>query len=188
MREPAGDKGGGAGEGASRADRILGVGGRQSLLSVVAEAYTAWFLLTAALYVGGMAWMVFVERAVYPVGGGDVKMLLLMEVSQTVAKWAAVNSFFIVEGGRQAMVAGKITWDLYMARKRRRLAEALAQGREEGLSEGVALGREEGLSEGVALGREEERERIVAAFSAWNARRLDAEGRGERFDEPPPGI
>ena len=78
------------------------------------------------------------------------------------------------------MVAGKITWDLYMARKRRRLAEALAQGREEGLSEGVAQGREEG--------RAEERERMIAAFSAWNARRLDAEGRGERFDEPPPGI
>ena len=168
MREPAGGKGGGgAGEGASRTDRILGVGGRQSLLSVVAEAYTAWFLLTAALYVGGMAWMVFVERAVYPVGGGDVKMLLLMEVSQTVAKWAAVNSFFVVEGGRQAMVAGKITWDMYMARKRRRLAEA----------------REEGRAE-----EREERERMIAAFSAWNARRLDAEGRGERFDEPPPGI
>ena len=85
------------------------------------------------------------------------------------------------------MVAGKITWDLYMARKRRRLAEAVAQGREEGRAEALAQGREEGRAEVLAQGREE-RERMIAAFSAWNARRLEAEGRGERFDEPPPGI
>ena len=39
-------------------------------------------------------------------------------------------------------------------------------------------GREEGRREG-ALARD-------AEWAAWNARRLEAESRGERFDEPPP--
>ena len=40
--------------------------------------------------------------------------------------------------------------------------------------------REEGLEEGKADERQ--------AWVDWNTRRLDAEARGEPFDEPPPGV
>ena len=36
--------------------------------------------------------------------------------------------------------------------------------------------------------REEGREALAAEIEAWNGRRLEAERRGERFDEPPPGV
>ena len=39
-------------------------------------------------------------------------------------------------------------------------------------------GRQEGLQEGAAAKH--------AEWAAWNTRRLEAESRGERFDEPPP--
>ena len=36
--------------------------------------------------------------------------------------------------------------------------------------------------------RQEGREGMAAEVADWNARRLDAEKRGEPFDEPPPGA
>ena len=58
----------------------------------------------------------------------------------------------------------------YGPRRRRELAEAKAKGRDEG--------REEGRDEG--------RKEFIAEIRAWNDRRLDAESKGEPFDEPPP--
>ena len=51
-------------------------------------------------------------------------------------------------------------------------------------AEGRALGREEGITQGIELGRQE----IMVAIRDWNNRRLDAEEKGEPFDEPPPGL
>ena len=42
--------------------------------------------------------------------------------------------------------------------------------------------RAEGEAKGIAKGRNEER----SLWQEWNARRLDAESRGENFTEPPP--
>ncbi len=39
-----------------------------------------------------------------------------------------------------------------------------------------------------AEGREEGREEERAAWEAWNRRRLDAESKGEPFDEAPPSL
>ncbi len=49
--------------------------------------------------------------------------------------------------------------------------------------ERLERGRVEGREEGRAEMRENH-----AAWTAWNARRIEAERRGERFDEPPPSI
>ena len=43
-------------------------------------------------------------------------------------------------------------------------------------------GRRKALAEGEAKGREE----LGAQVRAWNERRLEAESKGESFDEPPP--
>ena len=36
--------------------------------------------------------------------------------------------------------------------------------------------------------REEGREALAEEIKVWNQKRLDAEARGEPFDEPPPGA
>ena len=48
--------------------------------------------------------------------------------------------------------------------------------------EGIELGEERGREEGRTKGRAEER----SLWQEWNARRLEAESRGEDFREPPP--
>ena len=44
--------------------------------------------------------------------------------------------------------------------------------------------RQEGREQGIERGRAS----LAAEVADWNERRLDAEGRGEPFDEPPPGA
>ena len=48
--------------------------------------------------------------------------------------------------------------------------------------------RKKKLEKERAEGREEGRAEERAAWTAWNARRIQAEKRGEPFDEPPPSI
>ena len=67
------------------------------------------------------------------------------------------------------------------------LAESFLKRRyEAGLQEGRIEGREEGRAEGREEGRAEGRE-MLQRWQEWNRRRLAAEARGERFEEPPPG-
>ena len=67
------------------------------------------------------------------------------------------------------------------------LAESFLKRRyEAGLQEGRAEGREEGRAEGREAGLQEGRE-MLRRWEEWNRRRLAAEARGERFEEPPPG-
>ena len=66
------------------------------------------------------------------------------------------------------------------------LAESFLKRRyEAGLQEGRAEGREEGREAGLQEGRAEGRE-MLQRWQEWNRRRLEAEARGERFEEPPP--
>ena len=62
-----------------------------------------------------------------------------------------------------------------------------AIGVEEGEKRGRAIGVEEGEKKGMAVGLEEGRANALAEFRAWNRRRLEAESRGDMFDEPMPG-
>ncbi len=64
----------------------------------------------------------------------------------------------------------------FVDKRRKKLEKARAEGRSEGRMEGRAEGRSEGRAE------------LHAEWTEWNRRRLEAERRGERFDEPPPSI
>ena len=66
---------------------------------------------------------------------------------------------------------------------KRRYEAGLQEGRAEGREEGREAGRGEGLDEGLRAGRRETQQR----WEEWNRRRMQAEARGERFEEPPPG-
>ena len=78
---------------------------------------------------------------------------------------SAATSFTLTEIGRDGMVLAKSIEKWFNDRRNKRLGEA----------------REEGLEKGIALG-----EARVQEWIEWNARRLEAEARGEDFIEPPP--
>ncbi len=63
-----------------------------------------------------------------------------------------------------------------------------AEGEEQGRVEGEEQGRVEGEKRGRAEGEKRGREEIQEMWESWNQRRLEAEGRGEPFDEPPPTL
>ncbi len=53
-------------------------------------------------------------------------------------------------------------------------------------AEGKAEGKVEGKTEGKVEGKVEGKTEVYQEVAAWNARRMEAEARGEKFTEPPP--
>ena len=84
--------------------------------------------------------------------------------------WRVMVGNFISGGG--IMIMARATRD-YLYGKIERQRERL---------------REEGREQGLEEGREEGREALASEIEAWNRRRLEAERRGEPFDEPPPST
>ena len=78
------------------------------------------------------------------------------------------------------MIAGTYMEEMLKRRRARQLAEAEERGLEQGREQGV----EQGLEKGVTKGRAD----LSAEIREWNARRLEAEAKGEPFDEPPPWL
>lgn len=72
------------------------------------------------------------------------------------------------------MVIGGHLQDVLRRRNERKLAERMA----EGMAKGMAKGRAEGKAEGEAEAN--------TRWRAWYSRLLDAQAKGEPFDEPPP--
>ena len=87
---------------------------------------------------------------------------IMGDTTRAAVFWALCSPI-VVEGA--VMVFG---W-LYMEKKR-----------QEGRAEGRAEGREEGRKAGRAEAN--------AAWDEWNRRRMEAEGKGEPFTEPPPSA
>lgn len=50
----------------------------------------------------------------------------------------------------------------------------------------ITQARVKAKAEGEAIGRAEGANKMYVKWSAWNARRIEHERRGEPFDEPPP--
>ena len=63
------------------------------------------------------------------------------------------------------------------------IVEGIAMLAESFLKRRYEAGLQEGREEGIQVGRRENQQR----WEEWNRRRLEAEARGERFEEPPPG-
>lgn len=67
---------------------------------------------------------------------------------------------------------------LLRSSRERVMARAIAKAK----AEAGAKARAEGMAEGKAEGAN----MMYAQWSEWNARRVEADRRGEPFDEPPP--
>ena len=152
---------------------------QENWLSSVARIYGTWHLAITAMQ--SAAWAAFV----YWNASGEYGAWA--DAVQTVGEksWPAIPAFFITsamvlaaiqKGGRMVLT--------FVDERRKRIEKARAEARAEGHGEG----RVEGRAEGRIEGRAEARAEAYAEWTEWNRRRVDAEKRGERFDEPPPSL
>lgn len=124
-----------------------------------------------------------------PLSWQEIVIIVIVSAAITVGI-ALPIAVGLVEG--TPMVLAK----LYLDRARE---DAREQGVEEGREEGVEIGREQGRVEGreqgveegvqigLARGLREGRQKMLAEWRNWNARRQQAERTGQPFTEPEPG-
>ena len=93
--------------------------------------------------------------------GGDSSQMVQMFILNTIG---------IVELGRLMMVLAQGIADRLKERREKFKAELIAQGEAQGEARGKAEGRAE----------------LAAEIADWNRRRLEADERGEDFNELPP--
>ncbi len=147
---------------------------RVSALSVPEAWWYAYLVLCFGQMVG---WIVMVawHEAVYGDHAHAVGYLMAVgRDSSHMVQIFILNTIGIVELGRSIMVLAQ------------GMAERLKQRKEKFRSELIARGKAEGIAQGEARGKAAGRAALAAEIADWNRRRLEAEERGEKFDEPPP--
>ena len=145
---------------------------RESIWSVPIEYRVLYFSLFIIQSLIGMSYVVWHEVWI---NDGDsfhstITAIILMDVA-VIAHSAGIG---VIVSETKMVIAQYLEQRYYGPKRRKALAEAEAKGREEGVKQG--------LEQGVAQGRAE----TAAKFREWNARRLEADAKGEPFDEPPP--
>ena len=133
---------------------------RQSIWSVASGWLPAYFILFDALGTIGVTYVI-----VYNVFGRSHPTVhdMLWTIATgivIVGAASATVSILMVELGKNIMIVGTYLEDMLNRRRARQLAEA----------------------------EERVRAEIRAEIREWNARRLEAEAKGEPFDEPPPWL
>ena len=133
-------------------------------------AYLGVFFVQMALWTGMTGW----DEAARGNHAGVVEYLRAVgRGSSHMVQMFVMSTIVLVESGRLFMVLAQRMADRLKERREQRRAE-----REKFKAEMIAEGRAEGMAEG--------RSELAAEVAAWNERRLAAESRGEKFDEPPP--
>ena len=157
---------------------------------------TIYLIIFITLMMPGMVYNVWYRFIYQQAATADQISALTKDVGQ-IGFSAAALGFTIIVMRRGVMAL--IDWpskEKYRAEGRTEgLAEGLIvgrdEGRTEGRTEGIAVGRDEGRAEGrtegIAVGRDVGRSETHREWARWNRRRIEAEERGERFNEPPPG-
>ena len=134
-------------------------------MPTVEKGRELWFLgLFLAQYLGGMVLLYWLGLRT-----GDLKFAEAGALATALIIMSTAHAVVIVEG--IAMLAESFL--------KRRYEAGLQDGRAEGREEG----RDQGRDEGIQAGRRETQQR----WQEWNQRRLEAQARGEEFEEPPPG-
>ena len=156
---------------------------RQSIWSIRANWSSPYFMVFTVQVIAGEAVIMLNEitsktqDSAYDTFVGIIQGVGWMGVA------SAVNTVAISELLEGLMVTAQWFRQKYLEPlKERQRQEGLEQGREEGLEQGI----EQGIEQGLQRGRKEGRAELISQFKDWDARRRDAEARGESFDEPPP--
>ena len=139
-----------------------------------------YFGIFAVLFASGIG--VAIYRAIASDDAIIDKWYNVMVASGAMAMGSAAISLTVTETWRAIMVIARDIHKWFEDRRKRRFAEIRAEGEARGEARGIEKGRQEGRAEGRVEGRVEER----SLWKEWNARRMDAQARGEDFLEPPP--
>ena len=142
---------------------------RESIWSISPRWKTTYFFLFSMLCLLGTGLLSWYETAQRAEDSAVETVLAIISGMAEVGVAAAVATVVTTEVTQNVMVTGE-----YL---RQKLVEPLKEKQR-------AEGRAEGLAEGLEKGREAER----AAWEVWNRRRMDAESKGEPFDEPSPSF
>jgi hypothetical protein len=144
---------------------------RDDMLSILRELRPFYFwILIAQVAIWGIL-VFFSERGnCADAGYSGCAVTMGLKMSGLVPLWL-VTSVVLVDVGRYFMV-------LLRSSRERVMARAIAKAK----AEAGAKARAEGMAEGKAEGAN----MMYAQWSEWNARRVEADRRGEPFDEPPP--
>ena len=130
-------------------------------ISVMSVHEGWWYAYLAAFFLQMAGWTLMVtwDEAIY---GGHTRVIEYLRAvgrdSSHMVQMFILNTIGIVELGRLIMVLAQGIADRLKERREKFKAELMAEGRAE----------------------------LAAEVAAWNERRLEAEARGEKFDEPPP--
>ncbi len=144
---------------------------RESIWSIIAPLRPWYFGIFVLVFIPGTGINIAIQIA-----DNDAIMRIwhnALMAEGAIAMASAAISFTLTESWRAAMVIAHDIQKWLDKRRQKQLEAARAEGR----AEGEAKGRNEGRK---ALAENQQ------AWTEWNARRLDAESRGENFTEPPP--
>ena len=139
-----------------------------------------WFLAVFLVqYAGGLALLYFAG-----IQAGRLTFAEAAALTAPLIIMSTAHSVVLVEG--IAMLAESFLKRRYQEGRQEGREEGRQEGREEGRQEGVQEGREEGRQEGVQEGIQVGQRNTQQRWEEWNRRRMDAEAKGEKFEEPPP--
>ena len=156
---------------------------RESIWSISGGWQSMYFAFFSSQLVLGLS-VVLWYHVFEHVGDSVVETLIgAIRDSASVSVWSAGTSYTLAEGARFLMILASNLEQWINRKWEERDARNRAKGIEIGFEEGEQKVRAIGVEEGEKKGRVAER----AEWRAWNRRRLDAESRGEFFDEPMPG-
>ena len=134
-------------------------------ISVMSVHEGWWYAYLVAFFAQMSAWTIMVawDEAVY---GGHTRVIEYLRAvggdSSHMVQMFILNTIGIIELGRSIMVLAQGMAERLKQRKEKFRAELITQGKSEGRAE------------------------LAAEIAVWNEKRLAAEERGEKFDEPPP--
>ena len=138
-------------------------------VSVMSVHERWWYAYLVAFFAQMASWttMVAWDEAAHGGHGYVVEYIRAVgESSSSMVQMFVLSSIVLIELGRLIMVLAQGIADRLRERREKFRAGLIAEGRIEGKAEGKA--------------------ELAAKVSGWNKRRLEAEARGEEFDEPLP--
>ena len=149
---------------------------RVSMWSVPRRFRRVYFQLFYSLGIIGIGWSVWYEAS--RLGNGASYHDLANAVIQKAPAIIFTTAFISLMTTEVSMVLAEMVSEYFKKRRDAAAAEAQAKG----LAEGIEKGKAEGVAQGEAIGAE----RMGRKWAAWYRKRMEAEERGEDFDEPPP--
>ena len=149
---------------------------RVSMWSVPRRFRAVYFQLFYSLGIIGIVWSVWYEAS--RLGSEASYHDIANAVVQKAPAILFTTAFISLMTTEVSMVLAEMVSDYLRKRREAAAAEAEAAGLAQGIEQGLA----QGIEKGEAIGAE----RMGRKWAEWNRNRLEAEERGEDFDEPPP--